>query len=154
MLDTEKCAFLDMIDIWELNMIAGPYNVNNNHWIAAIIDCIRAKFIRLDPLNKPPPILDKCFKSWCTNYNSRKHKDDITWTIWKIDHPLQMDNFNCGVFVILFIKHYMNHLVCQDTIEFDTSFTFLTQERHLISFMIENYKKNFILFLISLFFSF
>ena len=67
--------------------------------------------------NISPPILDKCFKSWCTYYNSRKDKDDITWTIRKVDHPLQMDNFNCGVFVIRYRDDtYIHVYLCIITI--------------------------------------
>ena len=98
--------------------------------------------ILLDPMNKSTPRLDKCFKSWCNYYHSRKNKHDASWKIRKIDHPLQKDHYNCGVFVIQFIKHYLSCRVENDKINFDCSPTSLECDRLLISSAIENYKKN------------
>ena len=84
-LDKQKSAFLDMVDINELNVIAGPYNINNNHWLAFIIDIIKAQFILLDPFDQPPTIIDRCFQSWCKYYCSRKHKQDLTCQLGKLN---------------------------------------------------------------------
>jgi hypothetical protein len=46
------------------------------------------------------PILDKY-------YNSRNVKEHIEWTLRNIEHPLQQDHFNCGVFVSNLIKNYI-----------------------------------------------
>jgi hypothetical protein len=73
-LETGKCSTLDKIDVDKQNIIAGPYNINNNHWLAFIIDIIRLEFFLLDPKNHSPSILDKCFHSWCKYYNSRNVK--------------------------------------------------------------------------------
>ena len=140
--ETEKSRALDYVNISEMNFIAGAYNVDNNHWLALIIDVNKDEFILLDPMNKSTPRLDKCFKSWCNYYHSRKNKHDASWKIRKIDHPLQKDHYNCGVFVIQFIKHYLSCRVENDKINFDCSPTSLECDRLLISSAIENYKKN------------
>ena len=141
LLDKEKCSYLDKININYLNFITGQHHINNNHWIAMIIDIIKGEFILLDPKQKSSSILDKSFQSWVNYYNSRKQKYVIDWKIRKIDHPLQTDHYNCGLFVIHFIKNYLNHQVKNDTITFDCSPVSLDCDRQLISSAIESYKK-------------
>jgi Ulp1 family protease len=140
-LETGKCSTLDKIDLDKQNIIAGPYNINNNHWLAFIIDIIRLEFILLDPMNHSPSILDKCFQSWSKYYNSRNVKKHIEWTVRKIKHPLQQDHFNCGVFVINLIKNYILNDIVNENINFDCSSTSLECDRQLISSAIENYKE-------------
>ena len=57
-------------------------------------------------------------------------------------NALQEDHYNCGVFVIQFIKHYLSCRVENDKINFDCSPTSLECDRLLISPVIEHYKKN------------
>ena len=45
----EKSKYLDKIDINSLNYIAGPYLIDNNHWLAFIVYMIRSRVILLDP---------------------------------------------------------------------------------------------------------
>ena len=86
----------------------------------------------MDPINQNSSIRDKCFQSWLTYYNSRNDKHAAQWTISIIDHPIQEDHFNCGVFVINFIKCYLNHKVFNNKIQFETSPASLECDRHLI----------------------
>jgi hypothetical protein len=43
-LETGKFSTLDKIDVDKQNIIAGLYNIDNNHWLAFIIDTIRLGF--------------------------------------------------------------------------------------------------------------
>ena len=45
LIDHQKSKFLDKRDINDLFYIAGPYLINNNHWVAFIVDMIRYKII-------------------------------------------------------------------------------------------------------------
>ena len=45
----QKSKYLDKIDINSLNYIAGPYLIDNNHWLAFIVYMIRSRVILLDP---------------------------------------------------------------------------------------------------------
>ena len=134
-----KCHQLNDSNLDDLNFIAGPYNIDNYHWLAVIIDIIKEEFILLDPLVKCTPLADRCFESWCTYYNNRKNKREIKWTLKHVDHPIQTDHFNCGVFVIRFIEKY-THQVDSNQIHFDTSPFNLECDRLLISSAIESFK--------------
>ena len=68
------------------------------------------------------------------------YKQAAQWTISINDHPIQRDQFNCGVFVINFIKCYLNHQVFNNKIQFETSPASLECDRHLISKAIEEFK--------------
>ena len=65
---------------------------------------------------------------------------DIKWKIKKIEHPLQVDHFNCGLFFIHFIKNFLFQN-SKNKITFDCSPVSLECDRQLISTAIENYKK-------------
>ena len=141
LLDKQTSKYLDKIDINGLNFIAGPYLINNNHWLAFIVDMIRYRFILLDPLHKISPIVDNAFKSWIKYYNSRSHststsvdQTNLEWEIHHVDHPLQSDSYNCGVFVIHFINKYINN---NAKIDFDNSSTSLACDRQLIASTIQ-----------------
>ena len=138
---SSKCHQLNYANLDDLNFIAGPYNINNNHWLAVIIDINKEEFILLDPLVKSTPLADGCFESWCTYYNNRKHKREIKWSLKHVDHPIQTDHFNCGVFVIRFIEKYLKNQVDNNQIHFDTSVVNLECDRLLISSAIESFKK-------------
>ena len=137
---SSKCHQLNYANL-DINFIAGPYNINNNHWLAVIIDINKEEFILLDPLVKSTPLADCCFESLCTYYNNRKHKREIKWSLKHVDHPIQTDHFNCGVFVIRFIEKYIKHQVDTNQIHFDTSVVNLVCDRFLISSAIESLKK-------------
>ena len=57
------------------------------------------------------------------------------WEIHHLEHPIQTDHFNCGVFVINFIKEHIHR---QQNIVFDASATSLAYDRQLISSAFEN----------------
>ena len=74
-----------------------------------------------------------------TYYNNRKNKREIKLTFKHVNHPIQTDHFNCGVFVIRFIGKYL-HQVDSNQIHFDTSPFNLECDRLLISSAIESFK--------------
>ena len=71
LIDHQKSKYLDKRDINDFFYIAGPYLINNNHWVAFIVDMIRYKIILLDPMLVLSPLEDKALQSWVKYYNSR-----------------------------------------------------------------------------------
>ena len=84
----------------------GPYLFNKIHWLALIIDVIRKKFILIDPKLPATPLSVSSFNSFQNYYASRTDFiPNFDWINETIEHPIQQDNSNCGVFVIGFISN-------------------------------------------------
>jgi hypothetical protein len=107
LINEQRSPYLDRFKIHDFKFIAGPHLVNNNHWLALIINIENRKFMLLDPLNKQSLILDTAFASWSAYYKTRRDQESYVWKKETIDHPMQSDNFNCGVFVMNFIKQFI-----------------------------------------------
>ena len=107
LINEQRSPYLDRFKIHDFKFIAGPHLVNNNHWLALIISIENRKFMLLDPLNKQSLILDTAFASWSAYYKTRRDQESYVWKKETIDHPMQSDNFNCGVFVMNFIKQFI-----------------------------------------------
>ena len=102
-----------------------------------IIEIRNTKFILMDPKKHVSPKLEESFNSWTTYYKSRSDHQTINWSIQSLTHPIQTDDFNCGIFVINFIKSYILNSNCQ----FEATKTTLECDRQLISSAIEQYKQ-------------
>ena len=46
------------------------------------------------------------FNNWVTYY-SQFHNNNTNWSVFKINHPVQTDVFNCAIFVINFIELFI-----------------------------------------------
>ena len=142
LIDHQKSKYLDKRDINDFFYIAGPYLINNNHWVAFIVDMIRYKIILLDPMLVSSPLVDKALQSSVkyynslTTFNTSLNQSNAIWKIHHVEHPIQTDHYNCGIFVIHFVKEYINS---QQNIVFDSSATSLACDRQLISSAIVNY---------------
>ena len=105
----QRQPYLDRLNIHNYNFIAGPYFINNNHWLALIIDMTENHLLLLDPLLKRSTEVDSAMQSWIKYYESRLDHRTIEWSIKQVDHPIQTDSINCDVFVIRFIELYILH---------------------------------------------
>jgi len=94
------------LDIIKYDFIVGPHLINENHWIAVIIDVKKKLFLSIDPQKYKSDLFDIYIDSWLHYYESRYSKN-ASWRTMTIDHPIQTDGCNCGVFVMLFIEHYI-----------------------------------------------
>jgi Ulp1 family protease len=107
---------LEKINIHESQFIVGPHFVDNNHWLAMIIDMKKQHFYLIDPKKDNPELLQHHFDQWVQYYNRRIDKLDITWSKMTIEHPIQTDNYNFAIFVMNFIQMFINNY----KIEFST----------------------------------
>lgn len=123
------------------NFIVGPHIINNNHWLAVIIDLTKFRFILLDPLKLVSPKLEETFNSWLIYYKSRTDCKADKWNDKSLDEssrPIQTDGYNCSIFVINFIKSYC----LQDTLEFPYSEFDLMSDRQAFADTIKEYACN------------
>ena len=131
----DKSPYIDRLKIENHSYIVGPYLINKNHWNALIINIDDREFMLLDPFTVTPTFAQKSFDTWCNYYKTRPIRNDTEWRLTSINHPFQTDFYNCGVFVILFIKRFL----LSKTIDFDTSEQSLMNERLLIASSIEEF---------------
>ena len=131
-----KSPYLDKLNLEEYNYIVGPYFISSqNHWNALIISIKDRDFLLLDPQNTAPSLSKEKFDSWCNYINQSQKNMSGEWKHKSPNHPIQKDYFNCGVFVILFIKNY----IIKKSIDFDTNEASLINERSFVATQIENY---------------
>ena len=123
---------IDKINVNQYDYIVGPYLINGNHWTAIIIDVQEKLFLAIDPQIFKSDLLDNQFEIWL-QYCIR-HESSSVWKKTIIDHPIQNDEYNCGVFVMLFITNYIKN----GRINFETHN--LHSHRLIIAETIKNYK--------------
>ncbi len=100
---------LEKIDIHNYNYIVGPHIVNRNHWVSVIVDINSALFQVIDPRGKSYKFSNTLFDTWVTYYDNRNDASIKKWfnNSENIKHPIQKDDYNCGVFACLFIQHFI-----------------------------------------------
>ena len=103
------CPQLDKLDINNYDFIVGPHLINQNHWTAIIIDIKKKLFLSIDPQKYKSHLLDIHFNSWLQYYESQGYLQSTIWKKIAIDHPIQTDTCNCGVFVMLLIEQYIQN---------------------------------------------
>ena len=114
-------------DLTKLRFGVGPLLVDGNHWNAFLVDLGSDELSLLDPFGNNDARSQDIMSSWQTYWNNNRSEPN-DWTIKRVDHPIQQDGFSCGVFVCLFIEHF----VPEQTIIFDSSFQALEQARNRI----------------------
>ena len=135
LLNERRSPHLDRLKIHQFNFIAGPHLINNNHWLALIINMNERKFFLLDPLKATSTNLEVSYNSWLTYYNQRVDHDLNLWKLETLDHPTQNDYFNCGIFVINFIRLY----ILTGKIQFSTDQSCLMATRLEVSKKIQEF---------------
>ena len=106
LLNNKQCSELDKINVNDYDFIVGPYLVGLNHWNALIINVKDILFLSIDPQKVKSDLLDIHFKTWLSYYESH-YGSFNNWKKIYIDHPIQTDGCNCGVFVMMFIVNYV-----------------------------------------------
>ena len=95
-------------DIFELDKLFIPININNNHWILAVI-FIKEKRIQIyDSMLAPGTrYLSRLFEYLKCEFQEKKNSIG-SWHNWQLvpcnyDTPKQLNGYDCGVFVCMFI---------------------------------------------------
>jgi hypothetical protein len=104
---------LNKLAIHDYNYIVGPHHINNNHWIAVIVDLKSNTFQVIDSKLKSNNLGSMCFQSWIDYNNKREDKCVKDWNhnIANNQHPIQSlaDNHNRGVYVCKIIEQYVTN---------------------------------------------
>ncbi len=121
----------------------GPYIPSECHWLAGMISIKTEEFIILDPKGNGnvKSIFRFHYKCWNNYYNKCHDKKIENWNHdFNLQHPIQPvnDNHNCGVFVCLFINHFVNN---NENIKFDSTKKDMKNYRSSIAKILENNKK-------------
>lgn len=134
---TNKHAnFINNINIHSFDYLAGPHCINKNHWIAVVINIKNQQFSLLDPYGINDTDLQQHFQNWLQYYNSREDKLYIDWKIKNYNHPIQIDAYNCAVFVCLFIQQ----IITNGFIDF-YSHNLDNQRKYIADFIVKHSEK-------------
>ena len=125
----------------DYDYIVGPYNIKNIHWLAVLVSIKSKTFMVLDPKGNSKSFHLNYFESWKQYYNQRYDSNIQEWhhDIRNYQHPRQSssDNYNCGVFVSLFIQHFVTY---NEVINFKSSKKDMKNYRDLIAQILEDNK--------------
>jgi Ulp1 family protease len=127
---------LEKVDIHNYNYIVGPHIVNRNHWVSVIVDMNSANFQVIDPRGVSCELSKTFYDSWVSYYGKRNDASIKKWfhNSENIKHPLQKDKHNCGIFVCLFIEHF---ILKHNKIQFNSDKDDLTKYRKQIAQTLE-----------------
>ena len=130
--NNKECSSLEQANIHDYQFIVGPHFIDF-HWYAVIIDMRNHQFYFIAPKGTTDDQLQYYFYRWIQYYNKRSDKSIEVWHKIKINHPIQMDSYNCAIFVINFIYFYVN------TRQIDLNASNMTDWRNSIADAIKSY---------------
>jgi len=105
LIKTGKCLLykrkLSQYDI----VFGAVYDANRAHWSALFIDIQKRQFFYIDPLGSPKEEQDSVFNNWQAYVSSRPDlaKLNMPFECMLVEHPLQIDNYNCGPMTLKFL---------------------------------------------------
>ncbi|CAF0878791.1 unnamed protein product [Brachionus calyciflorus] len=94
------------LKIYDKDAIFGFLNQNKNHWCLVFIDLRNNFFNYIDPLGETKGRQKKFFQNW-NFYFQQQYKINLIQD--NIEHSLQKDSINCGVFVCFFLNQLLNN---------------------------------------------
>ena len=83
--------------------MAGPVHLNENHWALLIASIQTRLMIYIDPYDATNSEKDRVLSNWFSFCKIRTMKT-ISWELLNINHVLQSDTNNCGVFIATSLK--------------------------------------------------
>lgn len=84
-----------------------PVNAGGIHWCLLYVDLMHGFIYLLDPARKNHYCSDLYFNNFKNFYKILNPDSDINWQVKTINYPCQQDGFNCGVFVIYYMKELL-----------------------------------------------
>lgn len=88
-------------EIFAHQMIAVPYIVNNNHWTVLLINTTSRELVYIDPLGPRADKAAELMAGWQQFIGG-------DWNLVSIDHAIQEDGANCGIYVCKFIEMFFS----------------------------------------------
>ena len=93
---------------------------NKNHWTTMFVDINNREFVYIDPFGTTSARLNEAFANWLKFVELRRDLQLLhsikPFSPLLIQHPLQQDDYNCGVFVCKFVSM----LLRDENISFDS----------------------------------
>lgn len=95
------------VDVFLLEKIILPINVDNKHWILAVVNLKRSRFECFDSLGGRHPNVPSRLRRWLKEESLDKRGVELSLDGWQ-DHqgscPQQKNDIDCGVFVCRFAE--------------------------------------------------
>ena len=119
------------------DQIVIPLLVGGNHWTVVLISNLTEQLIYINPFGTNTSSAEAIFDSWLKFAKTRKEYNFIEWSYDLVEHSIQSDSFNCGVFICIFIEKFIDY-VYNNT--FDTSAANLLKIRKSMAQTLETNK--------------
>ena len=123
----ESDMFSKIGDDWMNKIIIIPTNLDNIHWIITIINPYEGKIYVIDPYDKKNENVYEIISKWRDNFLSNKYpqvankKFEPVYSVSNISLQDANDTENCGVFISMYGKYFINNGEFPSTDIFDMS---------------------------------
>ena len=123
----ESDMFSKIGDDWMNKIIIIPTNLDNIHWIITIINPYEGKIYVIDPYDKKNENVYEIVSKWKDNFLSNKYpqvankKFEPVYSVPNISLQDANDTENCGVFISMYGKYFINNGEFPSTDIFDMS---------------------------------
>ena len=97
------------INIENKTFLVGNHLINNNHWIAFIVNLKKHVFYFIDPMGDDDDLMENRLLAWSEYYSKRADAENISWQLNKVNHPIQQDSFSCGQLICIFIEQIVQN---------------------------------------------
>lgn len=86
-----------------------PLNLDNTHWVLFFADTVKNYVYYFDPLDSNNnEKADNVLQNFIFYFNKAFPKIKKHWVRKTVEYPLQKASYNCGIFVLHFIKEILN----------------------------------------------
>jgi hypothetical protein len=69
------------INIENKTFLVGNHLINNNHWIAFIVNLKKHVFYLIDPMGDDDDLLENSLQAWSEYYSKRADAENISWQL-------------------------------------------------------------------------
>jgi hypothetical protein len=102
------------IDVFALDKIFIPINIDDSHWLMAIIFIDRKEICIFDSFREEHSDYLSKLNDWISNEEVAFGRDKSTWKLTSVqDCPYQNNNYDCGVFAIMCANYLSYNLPLQ-----------------------------------------
>ncbi len=99
----------DEIDCTDINILAYPIHVSNNHWTLALVDRQKRTIEYYDSMSGPNTHKTDLFKELASKLSKFDLKNPPYKFVNKVEKTLQFDGYQCGIWILYFLENRLRN---------------------------------------------
>ncbi|XP_050524521.1 sentrin-specific protease 2-like [Daktulosphaira vitifoliae] len=93
-------------DVFSKNLLMAPLNINNNHWIIAIVDVSQKEIIVYDSLDCHNGKEVKILQYFLCEHKHTKYGTSSPWFLFRGETTNQENEYDCGPWILAIADRY------------------------------------------------